>query len=230
VKPIVLDIETVPQDFFGLPAELQALVWQRATRGLPEAPSLEAYLAHPGAVPPTVQEALERWMACRPAFGHIVCAAIGLETQPGTLDVTMFIARSTHPDDERDLLRRLWAAIAAVRPRRLVTYNGLRFDAPYLLMRSAILGVPTCRLPLARYRPDDHCDVMQLLANWEAAESLPLAAAARLFGVAKDARLNGAAVAAAWKAGRIEDIAAYCAQDVQATYAIFQRLAQAGLC
>jgi hypothetical protein len=229
MQNLVVDIETIPQDFAALPRDLQAYVWQRAiSRELGQPPELDAFLADPAAPEHSATRTLlETWMVFRPEFGHVVCVAWGVE--PPTLEVHTLAARTA--DQERDLLQQFWQAIAALRgPRCWVTYNGLDFDLPYLLRRSALLGIEVpVPVPLRRYALSEHYDVMQALANWKAAERLPLRIAARLFGLAKADGLDGAGVSTAWRAGQVEAIAAYCAQDARVTYELFRRLQASGL-
>lgn len=226
---IVVDIETIPQDFAALLRDLQEYVWQRAVcRELDQAPDLDTFLADPAAASrAAARTLLETWMVFRPEFGHVICVAWGVD-EPA-LEVRTLVARTV--DEEPDLLRQLWQAIAAVRgPRRWVTYNGLEFDLPYLLRRSALLGIEVPILaPLRRYALGEHYDVMQALANWKPGDRLPLRIAARLFGLAKADGLDGAGVHEAWRAGRIEAVAAYCAQDARITYDLFRRLQASGL-
>lgn len=225
----VVDIETVPRDLRGEPSKVQAHVWERAGRRLEgggPAATLEAYLAAPD-LPEhaAVQREVERYMALRPEFGRIVCIGMGHDGRGrGELETKSLTARAA--DDEPRLLREFWEVVRAGRDWRFVTYNGLAFDLPYLIRRSLYLGVPpTTALPLRPFALDSHFDVMRALANWERADALRLDLVAELLGLTKwPPGMEGSQVHALWKAGRFEDIEAYCLGDVRLAYAVFLRV------
>lgn len=207
---LVVDIETIPQAFSSLAPEVQRFVRARA----------EAR-AQAGTVRPD-EDPTARWMGLRPAFGHIVCVCWGTD-EPELALTTRTIRRV---EEEADLLRSFWEAVAALRrPLRWVTYNGLSFDLPYLLTRSAILGISVpVPVPLRRFAPHEHFDVMEILAHWRPSDRLPLAVVARIFGLSKLDDMDGSDVLAAWRNGETERIAAYCEQDARITYELFRRL------
>lgn len=223
----VLDIETVPQDLAGVPRRVQEYVWERAARRGGEAEpglSLDEYLRDPEAAP-EVRERLDRYMGLRPEFGHVVCIGMGHDGRGrGALEVKALTARRV--EDERALLEAFWEVVRPARDWRFVTYNGLAFDLPFLLRRSLYLGVPpTAALPLRRYAPESHFDVMRVLANWERGDALRLDVVAALLGLAKTpAGMEGSRVLPLWRQGRVEEIEAYCLGDVRLVYEVFLRV------
>lgn len=132
---------------------------------------------------------------------------------------------------EEEILARFWKVVAkrgtGRRPSRLVTYNGRTYDGPTLMIRSAQLGVRVSRhLVPYRYDVAEHCDLMDVLGFMGAVRATyPLDYWCRRFGIeSPKGGLDGSKVAAAYAAGRIEDIGEYCLRDVRATAQLFTRI------
>ena len=226
----VLDIETIPRDLRGESRKIQEYVWERALGGrrVPEAPpglTLDDYLAAPETPRAAgVREHLETFMTLRPEFGHVICIGMGHDAR-GELERKALTARRV--EDERRILEEFWETVRpAQKEWRLVTYNGLAFDVPYLLRRSLYLGVPPSRLlPLRPYLLEAHYDVMQALTNWQRGEAVRLSIVAALLGLGKVPEgMEGSQVYGLWQAGRIDEIEAYCLGDVQLIYEVFRRV------
>jgi uncharacterized protein YprB with RNaseH-like and TPR domain len=164
-------------------------------------------------------------MALRPEFGHVICIGMGHDGRGrGELETKAFTARAV--EDERHLLEAFWDVVRSGRDWRFVTYNGLAFDLPYLIRRSVYLGVPaSAGLPLRPYAPDSHFDVMRILSNWERADAVRLDVVAELLGLRKSPPgMEGSQVLGLWRAGRVDEIEAYCLGDVRLAYEIFLRV------
>ena len=224
----VLDIETIPRDFRAEPRKIQEYVWDRVTRrGDPDAgPGLDDCLADwEGEAFAGVRRDLERHMALRPEFGHVICIGMGHDGRGrGDLETKALTARAV--EDERPILEEFWDKVRSSRDWRFVTYNGLSFDLPYLIRRSIYVGAsPTAGLPLRPYAPDSHFDVMRVLSNWERTEAVRLDIVAELLGLRKwPPGMEGSQVLGLWRAGRTADIEAYCLGDVRLTYEVFLRV------
>lgn len=225
----VLDIETIPRDLGREPRRVQEYVWERALRRSGEAEAgvrLDDYLAAPEREElDAVRREVERYMALRPEFGHVVCIGMGHDGRGrGELEIKALTARAV--EDERRLLEAFWELMRPSREWRFVTFNGLAFDVPFLVRRSIYLGVPpTAGLPTRPFALDSHFDVMRALSNWERADAVRLDVVAALLGLEKSpAGMEGSQVLGLWNAGRFEDIEAYCRGDVRLTYEIFLRI------
>jgi hypothetical protein len=225
----VVDIETIPRDLRGESRKIQEYAWERALRRLPEGASevrLDEYLAAPEAAPfAAVRQQVERYMALRPEFGHVVCIGMGHDARGrGELETKALIAGRV--EEERAILEGFWDAVRGGRDWRWVTYNGLAFDLPFLLRRSIYLGVPpTIGLPTRPYVPESHLDLMRVLSNWERTDAIRLDIIAELLGLSKSpAGMEGSQVLSLWRAGRIGEIEAYCLGDVRLTYDVFLRV------
>jgi hypothetical protein len=94
----------------------------------------------------------------------------------------------------------------------------------FIRQRSWILGVrPSRRIDLKKFYTGDVIDAMQLWTNWGAQKyvSLDQLAGAMDCGSKSGA---GAEVAAWWQAGKLDQIARYCMDDVRLTYLVFLKL------
>jgi hypothetical protein len=66
------------------------------------------------------------------------------------------------PCAEEELLTRFWDAVSHY--PRIITFNGRAFDGPFLMLRSAMLGVPSTRnLVPHRFSAAEHCDLLEQL-------------------------------------------------------------------
>lgn len=128
-------------------------------------------------------------------------------------------------DNEAVCLTEFWKAMR--RFQRFVTFNGRCFDGPFLMLRSAALGIPVTRnLVGYRYSVRPHTDLLEVLSFFGASRKWNLDFACKSFGVAspKEQGLDGFAVGHYYRAGRLREIALYCRRDVEATASLFQRL------
>jgi hypothetical protein len=128
--------------------------------------------------------------------------------------------------DEKAMLSEFWKLVA--KSGRIVTFNGRMFDGPFLMLRSALLGVrPSLNLSGYRYSIDTHCDLAEVL-NFHGAvrENFGLDYWCRRFGITspKQEGLDGSQVQAAYEADGLEDIARYCVRDVVATAGLYAAL------
>lgn len=126
---------------------------------------------------------------------------------------------------ERDLLLALWATLDRHPDTRVVGFNSRNFDGAYLFVRSFVLDVEcTMNLVPYRYSTKEHLDLYDVLGVWGARGAPGLDAVCGLVGIPTPKKhLDGSQVQAAWDAGRIAEIAQYCAEDVVATTEIFHR-------
>jgi hypothetical protein len=196
------------------------------------------------ALPQTVVEAVTRFAemeggdkdrvtALSPLLSRVISLAVGDAHGEGG---TVLFAPPT-PEDfpdppewirvvtEPELLTAFWDL--ASQAESVVTFNGRRFDVPFLLVRSAIHGVPV-RVDLMsdRYGVRPHLDLRWLLTGGERGNGpFSLDTVCFAFGIdsPKEA-MDGSMVGKAFQAGRFVEIARYNLADVAATRALFQRL------
>ena len=131
------------------------------------------------------------------------------------------------PGSEVEILQAFWQAIPKY--RRFVTFNGRRFDCPFVLLRSALLDVqPTRNLMPYRYDFKVHCDLMEQLDFYGATRKYTLDFLCKAFGIdsPKAEGINGAKVGQYFAEGRCRELAEYCLGDVQATAELYRHWQQ----
>ncbi|HEY5611160.1 MAG TPA: ribonuclease H-like domain-containing protein [Thermoanaerobaculia bacterium] len=136
---------------------------------------------------------------------------------------------------EKQILEKFWEFLG--KDDRFISFNGRQFDGPFLMIRSAINGVvPKRDLVGYRYAFHPNCDLREALNFWGSLNSrqvrFNLDLACKSFGISSSKRegLDGRAVETMYRAGKYEEIATYCLEDVRATSELYQKLAATILC
>lgn len=125
------------------------------------------------------------------------------------------------PEDE--MLKSFWR-IAEVADQ-FITFNGRCFDAPFLMLRSAVLKVkPSKNLISKRYDTSTHIDLLEQFTYFGLTRKFNLDFYCHAFGITspKSKGISGMDVKNLYEAGRIKDIAAYCNEDVYATFELYR--------
>ncbi len=138
-------------------------------------------------------------------------------------------ARTLISGTEKQILEKFWDFLD--RDDRFISFNGRQFDGPFLMIRSAIQGVPPKRdLVGNRYRFHPNCDLREVL-NFNGTINarqmrFNLDLACKTFGIvsSKAEGMDGRAVETMYRTGRYEDIAVYCLEDVRATCELYLKL------
>jgi predicted PolB exonuclease-like 3'-5' exonuclease len=220
MKKLVIDIETV-----GIPwEEHDSYVREYLIKGMNEAEAEEE----------------KRRGALSPFTGRVVTiGVVNAETRkscafyevPGQTEVMTrrdgnrtFISGS-----EKQILEKFWDFLD--KGDRFISFNGRQFDAPFLMIRSAINGVaPKRDLVGNRYRFHPNCDLREVLNFNGTINSrqmrFNLDLACKAFGItsSKEEGKDGRAVETMYRAGRYEEIALYCLEDVRATTELYLKL------
>jgi len=126
--------------------------------------------------------------------------------------------------DEKDLLMWFWETI--MKYTQFITFNGRGFDCPFIMLRSAILGVhPTRNLMPYRYDATVHCDLLEQLTFYGAVRRFNLDTYCRSFGIGspKSDGITGTDLGRLFNEGRFREIAEYCFRDVKATAELHAR-------
>lgn len=126
--------------------------------------------------------------------------------------------------DERTIVAAFWEDIRNY--AQFVTFNGRGFDCPFLMLRSALLGVrPTRNLVPYRYSTSPHCDLLDQFTFYGATRKFNLDFYCRAFGIPspKSSGLTGLDLGPLYREGRYREIARYCIGDVVATAELFRR-------
>ena len=128
------------------------------------------------------------------------------------------------PCSETEMLEGFWQTIAHY--PQFITFNGRAFDCPFLMLRSALLGIrPTKNLLPYRYSAAEHCDLMDQLTFYGAFRKFSLDFYTKAFGIKspKSNGITGLDLRRLHEAGRHFEIAEYCLGDVKATAELYQR-------
>lgn len=128
------------------------------------------------------------------------------------------------PAAERVLLARFWRAVRGFpRRTRWLTFNGKRFDVPFLLARTAHHGLAPTRFDLLDtypYRQRPHAD---LVYAWT--QPCSLDDLCDHVGVASSkGAMDGSEVAEAVRTRRLAEVARYAERDVLATFGCLQAM------
>ncbi|MBI4536059.1 MAG: ribonuclease H-like domain-containing protein [Ignavibacteriae bacterium] len=125
---------------------------------------------------------------------------------------------------ETEMLEEFWQTVAHY--GQFITFNGRSFDCPFLMLRSAILGVkPTRNLLPYRYSANEHCDLLEQLTFYGAFRKFNLDFYCKSFNIhsPKSNGITGLDLDELFNAGRHKEIAEYCIGDVKATAELFHR-------
>jgi DNA polymerase elongation subunit (family B) len=220
MKKLVIDIETV-----GTPwEEHDPYVREYLIKGMNEAEAEEE----------------KRRGALSPFIGRIVTIGIvnaetgrscAMYEVPGQTELITRVDgnRTLISGSEKQILEKFWQYMQ--KEDRFISFNGRQFDGPYLMIRSAIHGViPKRDLVGPRYRFHPNCDLREVL-NFSGTLNgrqirFNLDLACKAFGVtsSKTEGMDGRSVETMYRAGRYEDIAIYCLEDVRATCELYLKL------
>jgi 3'-5' exonuclease len=123
---------------------------------------------------------------------------------------------------EKEILESFWRV--ASRVDQFITFNGRNFDVPFLMMRSAMLGVKVSRNLMGYRYGDEHIDLLEQFTFYGATRKFNLDFYCQSFGIEspKSKDITGMEVKNLYEAGRIKDVAVYCSKDIYATYQLFK--------
>lgn len=220
MKRLAIDIETV-----GIPwEEHDPYVREYLIKGMSEAEAEEE----------------KRRGALSPFTGRIVAIGVvnvdtgrsaALYEVPGktAIETTKEGDRTFISGSERGILQKFWDFLGP--DDRFISFNGRQFDGPFLMIRSAIHGVkPTRDVVGKRYSFHPNCDLREVL-NFQGTVNprqmrFNLDLACKSFGIesSKSEGMDGRSVETLYRAGRYEDIARYCLEDVRATAELYLKL------
>ncbi len=223
---LIFDIETVGEDFSALDETTQDSLTRWIRKEFPDTPEYEAAL-----------DDLKNGMGFSPLTGEIV--AIGVLDYEKDQAAVYFQAPGEDIKEfeeggvkyklmtEAKMLKSFWEG--ASHYDEFITFNGRQFDAPFLMVRSAVHKIrPTCDLMEGRYlyqqRSCRHIDLQDQLTFYGSMRrkgSLHLWS--RAFGVKspKADGISGADVSRMFKEKKFADIARYNVGDLRATKELY---------
>ncbi len=123
---------------------------------------------------------------------------------------------------EIEMLESFWRIIEVT--NKVITFNGRNFDIPFLMIRSAMLKIkPSKNLIGRRYDTSSHIDLLEQFTFYGLTRKFNLDFYCQSFGIEspKTKEISGMEVKNLYEAGRLKDIAIYCAHDIHATYQLY---------
>lgn len=164
--------------------------------------------------------------ALSPVYGKVVCISVGF-IKGTTLYVKAIVG------EENYVISEFYKILSKF--KGTISFNGLRFDLPYLRIRSYVTGVHS--LLANEYSDSDakpwhvsetHIDVMDVIKG-ASYQTLSLEEACYLFGIpsSKD-DISGSEVSKVFYSEGIDRIAKYCNKDVVATAKLFCKVSGRG--
>ncbi|MBV6422173.1 MAG: hypothetical protein DAHOPDDO_03462 [Ignavibacteriaceae bacterium] len=123
---------------------------------------------------------------------------------------------------EKEMLESFWRIARQV--DQFITFNGRNFDVPFLMMRSAMVGVKVTKNLMGYRYGDEHIDLLEQFTFYGSTRKFNLDFYCQSFGIEspKSKDISGMDVKNLYEAGRIKDIAVYCSKDVYATYQLYK--------
>jgi DNA polymerase elongation subunit (family B) len=124
---------------------------------------------------------------------------------------------------EEDILGEFWDVVK--RYQRLVTFNGRMFDCPFLMLRSALLGVRPSRNLMGNRYAKDMIDLLEQLTFYGATRKFNLDFFCRAFGIPspKAGGITGLDMNQLFAEGKHKEIAQYCLGDCRATVELYKK-------
>ena len=214
-KKVVIDIETIGKDFDSLD-EMS-----------------KEYLLKYAETDEEIQEARDG-LAFSPVTGEIV--AIGMLNPDTNKGMVFFQSPDRLPesfeenniqfvsDTEKGILQKFWETVKHY--DQIITFNGRGFDAPFIMLRSAMLKIPPTKdLMPNRYSSSSHIDLLdQLTFFGSVRRKFSLHMWCKAFGVKspKEDGVTGLEVKNLFQKGKYIEIARYCIGDLYATKELFE--------
>jgi DNA polymerase elongation subunit (family B) len=123
---------------------------------------------------------------------------------------------------EKEMLESFWRV--AKRVDQFITFNGRNFDVPFIMMRSAMVGVKVTKNLMGYRYGDEHIDLLEQFTFYGLTRKFNLDFYCQSFGIEspKSKDISGMEVKNLYEAGRIKDIAVYCSKDIYATHQLFK--------
>lgn len=232
---LIFDLETVPVDWETLSESQQEYLLRRAE----------------------TEEEIEQKkneMALSPLTAQIVCIGLqrvrmnehgefnlentaafsvkyGLTDDSVVETVTMSDGNKCYLSTEKTAIETFWAILKKYKDIHLVSFNGRNFDAPFLMLRSAVHKIKPYRNLMAgtKFNYPLHTDLIDELtyyspSQYGATRRYNFDFYTRAFGITspKAEGVNGSMVSDLFKEGKIEEISEYCLRDVKATWELFK--------
>ena len=231
---IVYDIETAPLEWDSLSESQQEYILRYART-------------------PEEEEKKKFEMALSPMTAQVVCIGLQIMTKnkEGEFEVTSRGALSTSLEmeegeeekleledgspclvsNEKRVLENFWRFLKTHNSAAMITFNGRNFDAPFIMLRSAIHRIRPVRnlMQGTKFNYSLHYDLLDELtffngSPYGATKRFNFDFYTRAFGIEspKSAGVDGSMVGDMYYKGEVREIAEYCMRDINATWELFE--------
>jgi len=150
-------------------------------------------------------------MGLDPNFGKICCCSFRDKDKTSTL----------LSESESELIMEIWNVLANY--QQFVTFDGNRFDVPFLIKRSWLLDIyPTVKIDNKKYYTGNHLDLRVILNNWNdyATGTLDFYCQLKL-GRGKAGGMDGSMVYPLWQERKLEKIKEYSTDEIELLWELF---------
>ncbi len=226
MSALVVDIETAGEDWSQIDEHTKKVLTERISKYRTEEENPEEVAENElGMTPFTGQIVALGVLDCETSKGAVYYQAGGKKVEDKEENGIKF-----HVGDEKEILEKFWEL--ADRYTHFITYSGRTFDMPYIMIRSAILGIrPGKDLMRNRYinlqaHNAYHIDLYDQLKFYGSFNGLGgLHLACRAFGIEtpKDGEIDGSLVGEYYKKGKYMEIAEYNSRDLFATAELYAK-------
>lgn len=207
---LYLDIETLPTDREDIIAEIEAGISAPGQYKKPEA--IAEWLAENKES--AAREAIHK-TGLDGGFGRV--CVIGYALDDGNV--------ATYYGDEREIIYDFFDHIDDGRRLKVIGHN-VGFDIRFLWQRAKVLGIK--HIPSwwpVTAKPWDTDALFDTMTAWAGVgQRVSLDKMCRVFRLNGKGDMDGSKVWEYWQAGRHDEVAAYCAQDVERVREIYQRI------
>ncbi|OGU60852.1 MAG: hypothetical protein A2X64_04615 [Ignavibacteria bacterium GWF2_33_9] len=147
--------------------------------------------------------------------------------------ITIQDDKTFYETSEKRLLETFWKTVDKYKGCVLMSFNGRNFDAPFLMIRSALLKVKPTRnlMEGTKFNYPQHIDLIDELtfyspSGYGATKRYNFDFYTRAFGLVspKSEGIDGSLVSVFFREGKYKTIADYCLRDVDATWKLFLRI------
>ncbi len=124
---------------------------------------------------------------------------------------------------ESEMLSSFWEVVE--KAGKIISFNGRQFDIPFLMLRSAINKIkPTRNFLRSRFDHKSHIDLLEEFTFHGLIKKFNLDFYCKSFNIEspKNQGITGMDVKELHKAGRNDEIAIYCGNDVNATFKLYE--------
>lgn len=126
--------------------------------------------------------------------------------------------------DEKTLLEQIWRTLWPY--DRFITFNGMEFDVPVLQAHSCLYRVPISKdISIRKYYVENHIDLRMILTGWDKYGKGTFDFFCKiLLGKGKPDHIDGSYVQHYWDCGMVDEIVAYCEDDVKNLDLLYKRV------